>query len=180
MEQILSILVRNQPGVLMRVSGMFSRRGFNIDSLAVGITQNPEFSRMTVTMKADELTMVQVCKQLEKLVEVESVKVLPPHASAKRSMVMVKVHAGDKRLELLRLADVFRAHAVDVTGDSLTFVATGVNDKLNAFVEVMRPYGVLEMVQTGLVALERGDTHMSVEKSRYEWTKASSTKSVGV
>ena len=164
MEQILSILVRNQPGVLMRVSGMFSRRGFNIDSLAVGITQNPEFSRMTVTMK----------------VEVESVKVLPPHASAKRSMVMVKVHAGDKRLELLRLADVFRAHAVDVTGDSLTFVATGVNDKLNAFVEVMRPYGVLEMVQTGLVALERGDTHMSVEKSRYEWPQASGTKSVGV
>ena len=180
MEQILSILVRNQPGVLMRVSGMFSRRGFNIDSLAVGITQDPEFSRMTVTMKADELTIVQVCKQLEKLVEVESVKVLPPHASAKRSMVMVKVHAGDKRLELLRLADVFRAHAVDVTCDSLTFVATGVNDKLNAFVEVMRPYGVLEMVQTGLVALERGDTHMAVEKSRYEWPKASGTKSVGV
>ena len=101
-EQILSILVRNQPGVLMRVSGMFSRRGFNIDSLAVGITQNPEFSRMTVTMEADELTIVQVCKQLEKLVEVESVKVLPPKASAKRSMVMVKVHAGEKRLELLR------------------------------------------------------------------------------
>ena len=166
MEQILSILVRNQPGVLMRVSGMFSRRGFNIDSLAVGITQNPEFSRMTVTMKADDLTIVQVCKQLEKLVEVESVKVLPPNASAKRSMVMVKVHAGDKRLELLRLADVFRAHAVDVTGDSLTFVATGVNDKLNAFVEVMRPYGVLEMVQTGLVALERGDTHMSFSLER--------------
>ena len=161
MEQILSILVRNQPGVLMRVSGMFSRRGFNIDSLAVGITQNPEFSRMTVTMEADELTIVQVCKQLEKLVEVESVKVLPPKASAKRSMVMVKVHAGEKRLELLRLADIFRAHAIDVTGDSLTFVVTGVNDKLSAFVEVMRPYGILEMVQTGLVALERGDTHMS-------------------
>ena len=180
MEQILSILVRNQPGVLMRVSGMFSRRGFNIDSLAVGITQNPEFSRMTVTMEADELTIVQVCKQLEKLVEVESVKVLPPKASAKRSMVMVKVHAGEKRLELLRLADIFRAHAIDVTGDSLTFVVTGVNDKLSAFVEVMRPYGILEMVQTGLVALERGDTHMSVEESRYEWPKSDAAKSVGV
>lgn len=180
MEQILSILVRNQPGVLMRVSGMFSRRGFNIDSLAVGITQNPEFSRMTVTMKADDLTIVQVCKQLEKLVEVESVKVLPPKASAKRSMVMVKVHGGEKRMELLRLADVFRAHAVDVTGESVTFLATGVDEKLNAFVEVMRPYGILEMVQTGLVALERGDTYMSVEKSRYEWPKASVTKSVGV
>ena len=142
MEQILSIVVRNQPGVLMRVAGMFSRRGFNIDSLAVGITQNPEFSRMTVTMQADDATIKQVCKQLAKLVEVEAVKVLPPKASAKRSMVMVKVHAGDKRLELLRLADVFRAHAVDVTGESLIFLATGIDDKLNAFVDVMRPYGI--------------------------------------
>lgn len=150
MEQILSIVVRNQPGVLMRVAGMFSRRGFNIDSLAVGITQNPEFSRMTVTMQADDATIKQVCKQLAKLVEVEAVKVLPPKASAKRSMVMVKVHAGDKRLELLRLADVFRAHAVDVTGESLIFLATGIDDKLNAFVDVMRPYGILEMYRPAL------------------------------
>jgi acetolactate synthase-1/3 small subunit len=168
MEQILSIVVRNQPGVLMRVAGMFSRRGFNIDSLAVGITQNPEFSRMTVTMQADDATIKQVCKQLAKLVEVEAVKVLPPKASAKRSMVMVKVHAGDKRLELLRLA-----HAVDVTGESLIFLATGIDDKLNAFVDVMRPYGILEMVQTGLVALERGDAAMDVSKSRYSWPESS-------
>jgi len=168
MEQILSIVVRNQPGVLMRVAGMFSRRGFNIDSLAVGITQNPEFSRMTVTMQADDATIKQVCKQLAKLVEVEAVKVLPPKASAKRSMVMVKVHAGDKRLELLRLADVFRAHAVDVTGESLIFLATGIDDKLNAFVD-----GILEMVQTGLVALERGDAAMDVSKSRYSWPESS-------
>lgn len=173
MEQILSIVVRNQPGVLMRVAGMFSRRGFNIDSLAVGITQNPEFSRMTVTMQADDATIKQVCKQLAKLAEVEAVKVLPPKASAKRSMVMVKVHAGDKRLELLRLADVFRAHAVDVTGESLIFLATGIDDKLNAFVDVMRPYGILEMVQTGLVALERGDAAMDVSKSRYSWPESS-------
>ena len=98
MEQILSIVVRNQPGVLMRVAGMFSRRGYNIDSLAVGTTQNPEFSRMTVTMEADEPTVVQVCKQLAKLVEVEKVKVLPPRSSATRSMVLVKVHAGAKRM----------------------------------------------------------------------------------
>ena len=101
------------------------------------------------------------------------VKVLPPKASAKRSMVMVKVHAGDKRLELLRLADVFRAHAVDVTGESLIFLATGIDDKLNAFVDVMRPYGILEMVQTGLVALERGDAAMDVSKSRYSWPESS-------
>lgn len=169
MEQILSIVVRNQPGVLMRVAGMFSRRGFNIDSLAVGITQNPEFSRMTVTMDADEPTIVQVTKQLAKLVEVERVKVLPPNSSATRSMILVKVHAGAKRMELLQLAEVFRAHAVDVTGESLIFVATGDEGKLKAFVDVMRPYGVTEMVQTGLVALERGDASLSVEESRYEW-----------
>ena len=117
MEQILSIVVRNQPGVLMRVAGMFSRRGYNIDSLAVGTTQNPEFSRMTVTMDADEPTVVQVCKQLAKLVEVEKVKVLPPRGSATRSMVLVKVHAGAKRMELIQLGEVFRAHPVDVTGE---------------------------------------------------------------
>ena len=169
MEQILSIVVRNQPGVLMRVAGMFSRRGYNIDSLAVGTTQNPEFSRMTVTMEADEPTVVQVCKQLAKLVEVEKVKVLPPRSSATRSMVLVKVRAGSKRMELIQLAEVFRAHAVDVTGESLIFVATGDEGKLKAFVDVMRPYGVTEMVQTGLVALERGDAALAVEESRFQW-----------
>ncbi len=171
-QQIISIVVRNQPGVLMRVAGMFSRRGFNIDSLAVGTTQNPAFSRMTVTMQADEGTISQVCKQLSKLVEVEAVKVLPLR-SAKRSMVMVKVHAGDKRLDLLRLGDVFRAHAVDVTDDSLIFVVTGDDGKLKAFVDVMRPYGILEMVQTGLVALERGNAALDVKKSRYAWPEDS-------
>ena len=169
MEQILSIVVRNQPGVLMRVAGMFSRRGYNIDSLAVGTTQNPEFSRMTVTMEADEPTVVQVCKQLAKLVEVEKVKVLPPRSSATRSMVLVKVHAGAKRMELIQLGEVFRAHPVDVTGESLIFVATGDEGKLKAFVKAMNKYGVRELVQTGIVALERGDEAMDVQESRYEW-----------
>lgn len=175
MEQIISIVVRNQPGVLMRVAGMFSRRGFNIDSLAVGTTQTPEFSRMTVTMEAADATIDQVVKQLAKLVEVERVKILPPNASAKRSMVLVKVRAGSKRMELLQLAEVFRAHAVDVTGESLIFVATGDEDKLRAFVDVMRPYGVTEMVQTGLVALERGDEALSVDSSRFEWPEGNPT-----
>ena len=176
MEQILSIVVRNQPGVLMRVAGMFSRRGYNIDSLAVGTTQNPEFSRMTVTMEADEPTVVQVCKQLAKLVE--KVKVLPPRSSATRSMVLVKVRAGAKRMELLQLAEVFRAHAVDVTGESLIFVATGDEGKLKAFVDVMRPYGVTEMVQTGLVALERGDAALAVEESRFQWPNTDNARTI--
>ena len=172
MEQILSIVVRNQPGVLMRVAGMFSRRGFNIDSLAVGTTQNPEFSRMTVTMEADEPTIIQVTKQLAKLVEVERVKVLPPKSSATRSMILVKVKAGNKRPELLQLAEVFRAHAVDVTGESLIFVATGDEGKLCAFANALRRYGIVEMVQTGIVALERGDEALEVKESRYEWPHA--------
>lgn len=169
MEQIISIVVRNQPGVLMRVAGMFSRRGFNIDSLAVGTTQNPAFSRMTVTMEADESTVTQVCKQLAKLVEVEKVKVLDPKSTASRSMALVKVHAGSKRMELLQLAQVFRASAVDVKGESLVFVVTGNEGKLKAFVDIMRPYGVTEMVQTGLVALERGDEALTVDESRFAW-----------
>ncbi|MDD4320400.1 MAG: acetolactate synthase small subunit [Acidaminococcaceae bacterium] len=176
MEQVLSIVVRNQPGVLMRVAGMFSRRGYNIDSLAVGITQNPEFSRMTVTMQANATTVDQVCKQLEKLVEVEAVKILPPHNTSQRSMALVKVKTADKRLEILRVADVFRAHAIDISGESLTFLITGDIAKLHAFVEVMKPYGIMEMVQTGAVALERGEEALTVTKSRYNWPQTAISK----
>lgn len=171
MEQVLSIIVRNQPGVLMRVAGMFSRRGFNIDSLAVGITEEVEFSRITVSMNADNAIVKQVCKQLAKLVEVEAVKVLPAQASAKRSMMLIKVKTDSKRLEILAAAEIFRANAIDVGTDSMIFSLTGVIDKLNAFVDVMKPYGILEMVQTGIVALERGEEHLKVQKSRYSWPK---------
>lgn len=176
MEQVLSIIVRNQPGVLLRVAGMFSRRGFNIDSLAVGITEDPEFSRITVSMNADNAIIKQVCKQLEKLVEVEAVKVLSPQASAKRSMMLIKVKTDSNRLEILGVSEIFRANSIDVGNDSMTFLLTGVIDKLNAFVDVMKPYGVLEMVQTGIVALERGGDHLKVEKTRYSWPKEKECK----
>lgn len=172
MKQILAVVTRNRPGVLMRVSGLISRRGYNIDSLAVGTTQDPEFSRMTITMDADDATIEQVCKQLAKLSEVERIKVLHRETSAVRSMLLVKVHAGDKQMELLQLATAFRSHAIDITGESLTFVNTGDEGKLRAFVNAMRKYGVVEMVQTGLVALERGDEGLSVKESRYEWPDA--------
>lgn len=169
MKQILAVVVRNRPGVLMRVSGLISRRGYNIDSLAVGTTQDPEFSRMTITLDADEATIEQVCKQLAKLSEVERIKVLHSDTSAVRSMLLVKVHAGEKQMELLQLATAFRSHAIDVTGDSLTFVNTGDEGKLRAFVNALRRYGIIEMVQTGIVALERGDDGLAVAESRYEW-----------
>lgn len=169
MEQILSIVAHNRPGVLMRVAGLISRRGYNIDSLAGGATQDGEYSRMTITMQADEQTIDQVCKQLAKLSEVERIKVLNRNNSSIRSMILVKVHAGDKQMELLQLAGAFRSHAIDVSGDSLTFVNTGDEGKLKAFVNALRKYGVTEMVQTGIVALERGDEALDVKKSRYEW-----------
>lgn len=169
MKQILAVVTRNRPGVLMRVAGLISRRGYNIDSLAVGTTQDPKFSRMTITMDADDATIEQVCKQLAKLSEVEHIKVLHRETSAVRSMLLVKVHAGEKQMELLQLASAFRAHAIDITGDSLTFVNTGDEGKLRAFVNAMRKYGVVEMVQTGIVALERGDEALPVSESRYEW-----------
>lgn len=172
MKQILAVVTRNRPGVLMRVAGLISRRGYNIDSLAVGITQDPKFSRMTITMDADDATIEQVCKQLAKLSEVEHIKVLHRETSAVRSMLLVKVHAGERQMELLQLATAFRAHAIDITGDSLTFVNTGDEGKLRAFVNAMRKYGVVEMVQTGIVALERGDEALPVSESRYEWPDA--------
>lgn len=169
MKQILSIVAHNRPGVLMRVAGLISRRGYNIDSLAGGATQDGEYSRMTITMQADEPTIGQVCKQLAKISEIERIKVLRGDSSSIRSMILVKVRTGGKQMEILQLASVFRAHAIDVAAETLTFVTTGDEGKLRAFVNAMRQYGVAEMVQTGIVALERGDEALDVKESRYEW-----------
>lgn len=173
---IISILVRNQPGVLMRVAGMFSRRGFNIDSLAVGITQVSELSRITISMRSDEATLEQVQKQLAKLVEVEKVKVLPKDSMTARNMALIKVASGEKRLEILKLADVFRANVIDVSGTILILEITGSEDKLRAFYDVLEPYGILEMVQTGTIALERGEHIMRIEESKHSWPQPDNEK----
>ena len=170
MKKILSVLVRNQPGVLMRVAGMFSRRGFNIDSLAVGMTQNRRFSRMTVTVDNDDATVGQIIKQLEKLVEVEDVRLLPEENKMSRGLAMIKVSAGANRMDILKLGEVFRAHVIDIDDDVVIFQITGVERKIKAFVDIMVPYGILEMVQTGVVALERGDKCMQFgETSKCNW-----------
>lgn len=163
MKQILSILVQNQPGVLVRVASMFSRRGFNIDSLTVGVTQNPDVSRMTVVIYGNEAVMNQVVKQLAKLVEVLSVQILPPEDSVTRGMALVKVHTGDRRSEVLKLAEVFRANVVDLKEETLTLEITGEDNKICAFTDVLKPFGILEMIRTGLVGLERGTNVM------YKW-----------
>ena len=167
---ILSILVHNQPGVLVRVAGMFSRRGFNIDSLKVGVTQDPEFSRITVAVCGNQDFIDQVKKQIEKLVEVVSVQILPPNHSVVRGMALIKVQAGENRSEILKLAEVFRANVVDISGSTVTLEVTGEDSKMNALIEVLTPYGLLETIQTGLVALERGENtiYKHEERDNYE------------
>lgn len=157
MKQVLSILVQNQPGVLVRVAGMFSRRGFNIDSLAVGVTQDVQYSRITAVVCGDQSIVAQVIKQLEKLIEVVAVQVLADNASVNRGMALLKVRAGDRRAEVLKLAEVFRANAVDVQEQTLTLEITGDEDKINAFADLLVPYGLLEMIRTGVIGLARGE-----------------------
>lgn len=167
---VLSVLVHNQPGVLVRVAGMFSRRGFNIDSLTVGVTQNPEFSRITVAVNGNQAFIDQVKKQIEKLVEVVAVQILPLDHSVVRGMALIKVKAGENRAEILKLAEVFRANVIDISGSSVTMEVTGEDSKLNALTEVLAPYGLLETIQTGLVALERGENtiYQYEERLNYE------------
>jgi acetolactate synthase-1/3 small subunit len=155
-KHVLSILVQNQPGVLVRVASMFSRRGFNIDSLAVGVTQLPEQSRITAVVCGNQAIVQQVVKQLGKLVEVVAVQILPPDSAVTRGLAILKVKVGDKRNEVLKLAEIFRANTIDVQEQTLTFEITGDEDKINAFTEVLLPYGVLEMIRTGIIGLVRG------------------------
>jgi acetolactate synthase-1/3 small subunit len=153
----LSVLVENKPGVLARIAGLFSRRGFNIDSLAVGPTEHPEISRMTVVVDVEALPLEQVTKQLNKLVEVIKVVELDPGASVQREILLVKVRADiQARSHVLEAVQLFRAKVVDVASDALTIEATGNSDKLAAFLEVLEPFGVKELVQSGMVAVGRG------------------------
>ena len=156
-KQTLSVLVENKPGVLARIAALFSRRGFNIDSLAVGPTEHTEISRMTVVVDVDELPLEQVTKQLNKLIEVLKVVELEPSASVQREILLVKVRTDQQsRSHVLETVQLFRAKVVDVAGDALTIEVTGNRDKLAAFLEVLEPFGVKELVQSGMVAIGRG------------------------
>ena len=158
MRHVLSILVRNQSGVLVRVASMFSRREFNIDSLSVGVTETAEFSRITVVVHGDEELIDQMMKQLEKLPDVVEVQALLSAASVFRGMTLIKVRAGDEnRLDVLKMGELFRAHVVDVESSSIIFEITGGDDKVTAFLKVLKPYGIVEVIRTGLIALERGE-----------------------
>ena len=153
----LSVLVENKPGVLARIAGLFSRRGFNIDSLAVGPTEHAEISRMTIVVGVADSPLEQVTKQLNKLVHVLKIVELDPAQSVQRELLLVKVRAdASVRSQVLETVDLFRAKVVDVTPEALTIEATGTEDKLSALLRMLEPYGIREMVQSGMVAVGRG------------------------
>jgi acetolactate synthase-1/3 small subunit len=153
----LSVLVENRPGILARVAGLFARRGFNIHSLAVGPTEHPDVSRMTVVVDVDELPLEQVTKQLNKLVNVIKIVELEPSSSIHRELLLVKVRADmASRSSVLETVKLFRAKVVDVAPDAVTVEVTGNPDKLEAFLKVVEPFGIRELVQSGMVGIGRG------------------------
>jgi acetolactate synthase-1/3 small subunit len=153
----LSVLVENKPGVLARIAGLFSRRGYNIDSLAVGPTEHPEVSRMTIVVNVEESPLEQVTKQLNKLIEVIKIVELDPAASVTRELLLVKVKAdAATRGQVLEVVQLFRAKVIDVAPDAVTIQVVGNQDKLEDFLRVVEPYGVRELVQSGMVAIGRG------------------------
>ena len=153
----LSVLVENRPGVLARIAGLFSRRGFNIDSLAVGPTEDSSVSRMTIVVNVEETPLEQVTKQLNKLVEVIKIVELDDRDSIERELMMVKVKADvNNRGQVVDAIALFRGKVVDVAPDTITVQLTGNADKLRDFVAVMEPFGIRELVQSGMVAIGRG------------------------
>ena len=158
----LSVLVENKPGVLTRVAALFARRSFNIHSLAVGPTEHESISRITVVVDVDQLPLEQVTKQLNKLVNVLKIVELEPGSSIQRELLLVKVRADDMtRTAVLQVVELFRARVVDVSPDAVTVEATGGPEKISALLSVLEPYGVREIVQSGMVAIGRGGRSMT-------------------
>lgn len=166
-QHTLSVLVENVPGVLARVSGLFSRRSFNIESLAVGPTEHPEISRMTIVVSVSEQPLEQVTKQLNKLVNVIKIVELEPDSAVRRELLMVKVRAdASVRSQVLETVQLFRAKVVDVSPEALTVEATGDADKLDALLRMLEPYGIREMVQSGSIAIGRGPKSITAAAAR--------------
>lgn len=158
----LSVLVENKPGVLARIASLFARRGFNIDSLAVGPTEHPEISRMTVVVDVEALPLEQVTKQLNKLIEVLKVVELDPGSSVQRQVMLIKVRADQTtRTSIIETVQLFRAAVIDVGPDTLTIQATGKAEKLQALLAVLEPFGLRELVQSGHIGIARGSRSMT-------------------
>jgi len=161
---IISTIVEHKPGVLYEVSNMFRRKGFNIESISVGSDSNDDLARMTITVRGDEATVEQVIKQLHKLIDVIKVVKLDPSRSVMREMALVKVHVADSntRSDVIQCANIFRGNIVDVAPDSLMIEITGDPEKINAFIDLMKNFGVKEIARTGITALQRGGRALRV------------------
>ncbi|NLX64900.1 MAG: acetolactate synthase small subunit [Clostridiaceae bacterium] len=161
---VLSVLVENQSGVLSRVSGLFSRRGYNIDSLSVGETEDPKVSRMTIVVRGDDYILEQIKKQLNKLIDVIKIVELDPQQSVFRELAMIKVNTTmETRASIIEIVSIFRANIVDVSNETLTVEMTGDESKIEAFINLMNNYGIVEVVRTGLTAIERGSRHIKIQ-----------------
>lgn len=172
MRHVISALVMNEPGVLANVAGMFAARGFNIDSLVVGRTENPELSRMTIVVTADDNTLEQVRKQLAKLVPVVKVRDFKDAAYIERDLALITVGAGpEQRSEVIEIVNLFRGKVVDVGKASLMIELAGTEEKIEAFIELMKPYTIKELAQTGVIAMARG-TQAARDESASATTKS--------
>ena len=156
MRHTISVLVENKPGVLSRISGLFSGRGFNIESLTVGETEDPTVSRMTIVVSGDDVILEQINKQLNKLIDTIKVIDMTKEKFINRELALVKVNiTTSSRSEVIQIVDVFRGKIVDISSKTFTVEITGTDDKINAFLELVKPFGIKEMVRTGSVALSR-------------------------
>ena len=178
MMQNLSVLVENRAGVLNRVTSLFARRGYNIESLAVGTTQDPAISRITISLSGDEELIRQIIRQLHKLPDVLMVRHLKVDESFSRELVFFKVRAdAATRTQVLQIVDIFRGHIIDVSPSTITIELSGKDDKIEALRNLLDPYGILEMVRTGPIAIERGIRIMSLQESAVDNLSDPSPKS---
>lgn len=169
MKHTLSVLVENRPGVLSKVSGLFSRRAFNIDSLAVGVTEDPTVSRMTIVVDGDDYVIEQVEKQLNKLVDVIKVRTLEPGEFISQELTLLKVHAtSGNRSEIVQIAEIFRAKIIDVSRTTLTVEFADTSERTQSLEAMLGPYGIVEVVRTGTIALEKGSRLIAPAKKAEE------------
>ena len=161
----ISAIVEHKPGVLYSISNMFRRRDFNIESISVGAAEQKDLARMTIAIKGDERTVEQVVKQMNKLIDVVKVSILEPQSTVARELALVKVNTVDARVrsDVINYTEIFKGHVVDVAHDSLIMEITGDSDKISAFIDLMRPFGVKEIARTGITALPRGMRSVSME-----------------
>ncbi|RBP42722.1 acetolactate synthase small subunit [Garciella nitratireducens] len=162
---VLSLLVENNFGVLSRIAGLFARRGFNIDSLTVGKTENQKISRMTITVTGDQQVLEQIIKQLNKLIEVIKIVELTPKDSVNRELVFIKVKADNHtRCDIIAISNIFRANIIDISPNTLILQITGDEDKIEALMEMLSPFGILEFIRSGITGLQRGDKVIHLSK----------------